>query len=99
MKTISYTTNLSPTVLESYLTNTDLKDSQFFIKRSHDYMYLDITYHEDFDPVSVIYSVDKTKLKTKVYSNTTDILATDIIINGVAYYSTHSIPELSTTCL
>ena len=86
MKTISYTTNLSPTVLESYLTNTDLKDSQFFIKRSHDYMYLDITYHEDFDPVSVIYSVDKTKLKTKVYSNTTDILATDIIINGVAYY-------------
>jgi hypothetical protein len=73
MKTISYTTNLSPTVLESYLTNTDLKDSQFFIKRSHDYMYLDITYHEDFDPVSVIYSVDKTKLKTKVYSNTTDI--------------------------
>lgn len=39
-----------------------------------------------FDPVSVIYSVDKTKLKTKVYSNTTDILATDIIINGVAYY-------------
>lgn len=86
MKTISYTTNLSPTVLESYLTSTDLKDSQFFIKRSHDYMYLNVTYNEDFDPASTIYGIDKTKLKTKVYTNTLDILATDVVINGIAYY-------------
>ena len=33
MKSISYTTSLSPTVLESYLTSSNLKDSQFFIKK------------------------------------------------------------------
>lgn len=86
MKSISYTTSLSPTVLESYLTSSNLKDSQFFIKKDLDYMYVEVNYHPDFEPETSIYKVEKNKLKTKVYSNTVDILATDVVVNGIEYY-------------
>lgn len=86
MVNVNYELNVSPSVAESYLANTEYEGAQFFIKKEEGLVSLDISLSDDLDFSSEIYSVSKTATKYKVLSNTTDILATNIKINNVDYY-------------
>lgn len=86
MVNVNYELNVSPSVAESYLANTDFEDAQFFVKKEEGLVSLDINLSDDLDFSSEIYSVGKTSTKYKVLSNTTDIIATNIKIDNIDYY-------------
>ena len=86
MINVNYNLSINPSVAETYLTNSEFGEGQFFIKKHEGLLSLQVEYKDELDFSSEIYSITKTANKIKVTSNTVDILATNIIIDNVAYY-------------
>lgn len=86
MISVNYNLSINPSVAETYLTNSEFGEGQFFIKKHEGLLSLMVEYKDELDFSSEIYSINKTANKIKVTSNTVDVIATNILVDNVAYY-------------
>lgn len=86
MINVNYNLSINPSVAETYLTHSEFGEGQFFIKKHEGLLSLQVEYKDELDFSSEIYSITKTANKIKISTNTVDILATNIIIDDIAYY-------------
>lgn len=83
---ISYTSNISPSILKTNFIGSSIRDSQFFIYKEEGHISFDVEVLTDLDYTTTIHSVVETAKKYIVKANTDNIIATDIIIDNTPYY-------------
>lgn len=83
---LSYNVNVNPTAAESFLASSVVEDSQLFIRKEEGFITLNVEFNSSFDFTGEIFSVKETKTKTKILSNTVEVLVTNIVIDTVPYF-------------
>lgn len=83
---INYTSNLSPSVMETQLRESSIRDSQFFIYKEDGFIDFIVEANDDLDHITEIYSVKETAKKQIITSNTDRIIATNIVVDSIPYY-------------
>lgn len=83
---INYNSSLSPSVMETNLRESSIRDSQFFIYKEDGFIDFVVEANEDIDHFSEIYKETVTDKKQIITSNTDKIIATNIVVNNVPYF-------------
>lgn len=86
MINVNYKLSINPSVAETYLTNSEFGEGQFFVKKHEGLLSLHVEYKDELDFSSEIFSINKTANKFKVTANTVDVLVTNITIDNIDYY-------------
>lgn len=84
---LSYKLTNRPVITTSQLVSTTLKDAMFYLYKEDDTVSFELELkNEDLDISSEIYSTENLKTTFKVKANTTDIMITNVSIEGTPYY-------------
>lgn len=83
---ISYNVNVNPTAAESFLASSVVEDSQLFIHKGEGFVTLNVEFNSLIDFTGEIFTVKETKTKTKIFSNTENVLVTNIVVDDIPYF-------------
>lgn len=82
---IDYKIKNKPAITSSFIKNCAPKEALFFISKDNPVSYI-TSYNDKYDYSSKIIKTETLKTKFKVYTNTSNILITNIAVENIPYY-------------
>ena len=83
---IEYETKAKPILLETKLKPSKIRDAQFFIYKEEGFVDYTLEVDDNLEVLAKIGKITETSKKYIISSNTDNIIATDIVINGITYF-------------